>query len=298
MNMRNGSPFSTVRTEGGIISVELLGRLAQQPESLPGTAPSDYHLKPGWRLRDAINRTWTDLQGAWAAFSTELARLGTGERATTLTRERWLLPLFEGLGYGRLARSGAISVDGREYPVSHIWGVLPIHVLGADVDLDRKTKGVAGAAGASPHSMVQDLLNRSDAHLWGMVSNGRTLRVLRDNTSLTRAAYVEFDLEDLFSGQVFADFAVLWTLCHQSRFEAERPELCWAEIWVGESKRQGVRALDNLRSGFEQAIAALGGGFLAHPGNESLREALRNGELSKEDYHRQVLRPGSGSCCP
>ena len=290
MSMRSRSPFSTVRTEGGIISAELLNRLAQQPDSLPGTAPADYHQPPGWRLRDAINRSWTDLQGAWAAFSTELARLGTGERATTLTRERWLLPLFAQLGYGRLARSGAMSIDGREYPVSHIWGAVPIHLLGADVDLDRKSRGVAGAAAASPHSMVQDLLNRSDAHLWGIVSNGRTLRALRDNTSLTRAAYVEFDLEDMFNGQVFADFAILWMLCHQSRFEADRPDLCWAETWVGESKRQGVRALDNLRSGFEQAITALGGGFLAHRGNEALREALRTGALTKEDYHRQVLR--------
>ena len=94
----------------------------------------------------------------------------------------------------------------------------------------------------------------------------------------------------MFSGQVFADFAVLWMLCHQSRFEADRPELCWAETWVGESRRQGVRALDNLRSGFEQAITALGGGFLGHRGNEALREALRTGVLTKEDYHRQVLR--------
>ncbi len=290
MTMRNSSTFSTVRTEGGIISVELLGRLAQQPESLPGTAPTDYHQTGGWRLRDAINRSWTNLQGAWASFSTELARLGTGERATTVTRERWLLPLFAELGYGRLARSGAISIDGRDYPVSHMWGSVPVHLLGADVDLDRRSRGVAGAAGASPHSMVQDLLNRSGAHLWGMVSNGRVLRLLRDNTSLTRAAYVEIDLEAMFSGQVFADFVLLWTLCHQSRFEADRPELCWAERWVSESKRQGVRALDSLRSGFEKAIEALGSGFLAHPRNEPLRQALRCGELSKQDYYRQVLR--------
>ena len=34
----------------------------------------------------------------------------------------------------------------------------------------------------------------------------------------------------------------------------------------------------------------LGSGFLAHPGNAELRERLRDGELSVEDYHRQVLR--------
>ena len=288
--MANRSPFTTIRTEGGLLPVELLTRLAQQPETLSGTNPDDYHLPPGRRLRDIINRSWTDLQGAWATFETELSRLPSGERATTVTRERWLLPLFAELGYGRLARTAAVSVGGRDYPISHMWGSVPIHLLGADIELDKRTKGVAGAAGASPHSMVQEFLNRSDDHLWALLSNGRHLRILRDNTSLTRAAYVEFDLEDMFNGQVFADFAVLWMLCHQSRFEGERPDLCIEEAWVSESKQQGVRALDTLRAGFEQAITALGRGFLAHPSNAELRDLLRGGALSTENYHREILR--------
>jgi methylase of polypeptide subunit release factors len=284
------SPFTTVRSEGGLLPVDLLNRLTQTPESLPGTSPDDYHVPKGWRLRDAINRSFTELQGVWTAFQSEFAQLGLGERATTLTRERWLLPLFAELGYGRLARSSALSVEGRDYPISHIWGPVPIHLLGADIELDRRTKGVAGAAGASPHSMVQDLLNRSNAHLWAILSNGQTLRLLRDNTSLTRAAYVEFDIGDMFAGQVFADFSLLWMLCHQSRFEAERPDGCWEETWVSESKRQGVRALDHLRAGFEAAITALGAGFLAHPANTALKDRLRAGELTGDDYHRQILR--------
>ncbi len=48
--------------------------------------------------------------------------------------------------------------------------------------------------------------------------------------------------------------------------------------------------LDHLRDGVEQAIAALGSGFLAHPANASLRDRLRGGQLSTQDYYRQVLR--------
>jgi hypothetical protein len=48
--------------------------------------------------------------------------------------------------------------------------------------------------------------------------------------------------------------------------------------------------LDRLRDGVEQAIKALGGGFLAHPANAQLREKLRSGALSKQDYYRQLLR--------
>jgi methylase of polypeptide subunit release factors len=284
------SPFTTIVTEGGLLPSDLLSRLAQQPDSVTGTRPDDYHLASGRRLRDAINRSWTELQGAWEAFQAELVKVPTGERATTVTRERWLLPLFAELGFGRLPKATTITVDGREYPVSHIWGTVPIHLLGADVELDRRTRGVAGAATAAPHSMVQELLNRSDDHLWAIVTNGRRLRLLRDNTSLTRASYVEFDLEAMFPGQVFTDFAVLWLVCHQSRFEADPPELCWLERWLADVRQQGVRALDTLRSGFEKAITRLGRGFLAHPANTNLRERLRRGDLSKEEYQRQVLR--------
>jgi len=284
------SSFVTITTEGGLLSADLLDRLARQPATVSGTSPKDYHLPPGRRVRDAINRSWTELQGAWSTFEKERQRLSVAEQTTTITRERWLLPLFAELGFGRLQKSPTLSVQGRDYPISHLWGAIPIHLLGANVELDRRTKGVAGAASAAPFSMVQEFLNRSDGHLWGIVSNGRRLRLLRDNTSLTRVAYVDFDLEAMFSGQVFGDFAVLWMVCHESRFEAERPEGCWLERWLEEARQQGVRALDSLRRGFEQAIVALGSGFLSHRANTDLRDKLRRGELSVEDYQRQLLR--------
>jgi hypothetical protein len=288
--MASRSSFTTIITEGGLLPAEFLTRLAQQPDNLPGTGPDDYHLTPGRRVRDALNRSWTELQGAWDSLRGELAKLPKGERATTLTRERWLLPLFAELGFGRLPKATTVSIDGRDYPITHMWGAIPIHLLGADVELDRRTKGIAGAATAAPQSMLQEFLNRSDDHLWGLLSNGRRLRVLRDNTSLTRAAYVEFDLEAMFAGQVFSDFAVLWMVCHQSRFEADRPNLCWLELWIAEARQQGVRALDSLRAGFEQAITALGAGFLAHPSNIELKQRLRGGGLEVDDYYRMVLR--------
>ena len=38
------------------------------------------------------------------------------------------------------------------------------------------------------------------------------------------------------------------------------------------AQEQGVRALDDLRKGVEDAITALSRGFLAHPANGALRE--------------------------
>src|SRR5205823_4204808 len=79
-------------------------------------------------------------------------------------------------------------------------------------------------------------------------------------------------------------------LCHQSRLEAERPDGFWLEKWSKTAQEQGTRALDDLRNGVTEAIQKLGAGFLAYPGNRALRDRLRAGTLSKEDYYRQLLR--------
>ncbi len=226
-------------------------------------------------------------------------RSSTLDPGTSPTRERWLLPLFQELGYGRLQTARAAEIDGRTYAVSHAWvaaggdgpiQLVPIHLVGLNIDLDKRTPGVAGAAQAGPHSLLQEYLNRSDEHLWGFVSNGLRLRILRDNRSLTRQAYVEFDLEAMMNGEAYSDFALLYLLCHQSRVEGERPEECWLEKWSRAAEQQGTRALDQLRKGVEEAIGSLGAGFLAHPENAELRRRLQEGELSPHDYYRDLLR--------
>lgn len=77
------------------------------------------------------------------------AKLAESDPGTTLTRERCAVAVI---------------------PISHGWQNTPIHLVGCHVDLDARTKGVAGAARNSPHGLVQILLNRSDVHLWGGVS--------------------------------------------------------------------------------------------------------------------------------
>jgi N-6 DNA Methylase len=293
MQRRQHTIFTTVRSEGAILPADLLSRVATFDPNLPGLTSDSYYLLKTEKLNEAINRSWNRLLSAWSTFKAAREKLPEKDMGTTLTRERWLLPLFSELGYGRLLTAKAIEVNGKSYAISHGWQHTPIHLVSFRVDLDQYSRSAAGAAGSarnSPHSLVQELLNRSEEHLWAIVSNGLRLRVLRNNASLTRQAYVEFDLEAMMNGEVYADFALLWLLCHQSRVEAERPAECWLEKWSRTALEQGTRALDQLRNGVEKAITALGGGFLAHPANSALREKLRSGALGQQDYYRQVLR--------
>jgi hypothetical protein len=282
--------FTTITSEGGLLSLELLDRISERDATVAGLRPADYHLAAGERLGEMATRAWNRLAAAWKSFQASLATLPPEDPATTITRERWLSILFSELGYGRLQASPALDIGGKSYPISHVWQSVPIHLVGARIELDRRTPGVRGAAGASPHSLVQELLNRSDQYLWGMVSNGKRVRLLRDNASLVRTAYVDFDLESMMADEVFSDFVVLWLVCHESRLEGDEPERCWLERWRTEAIAAGTRALDALRGSVEKAIEALGAGFLARRGNTALHSRLRSGELSTLEYYRQVLR--------
>ncbi len=242
-----------VRVAGGLLPTELLSRIAAGV--LSGQTSSAYHLAPGETVREAANRAWAYLTGVWAAYRQAAARLPEPDRGTTLTRERWLLILLRELGYGRVSTTpaGGLAAGDKQVPISHVWEHVPMHLLGYRVELDRRTQGVAGAATSSPQSMVQELLNRSDAYLWAVLSNGLTLRLLRDSTSLVGSAYIEFDLEAIFDGELFADFVLLFSVCHESRLEVRDPEKgaasCWLEAWRTESLESGSRALNLLRDG-------------------------------------------------
>lgn len=288
--------YATVRTVGANLPPDLLARVLAGDRSLPGLTASDYHLGDGESAREAANRAWSYLTGTWATFTQALARLPDGDPAVRLTREKWLTLLFRELGYGRLPHTpaGGIVVGEHAYPVSHLWDHSPVHLLGWGVDLDKRTPGVPGAAGRAPQAMVQELLNRSEAHLWAVLSNGRQLRLLRDSTSLVGQSYVEFDLEAMFDGEVFSDFVLLFLLVHQSRVEVLSEggpaSDCWLERWRTSAEESGTRALGLLRDGVEAAIETLGTGFLRHPDNAALTARLADGDLTVEDYHRALLR--------
>ena len=295
--MSRHQPFLNIRTEGALLPSDLLSRL-MEGTNLPGLKPEDYHLGAGEKLNEAISRSWTRLLSLWSGFRKAQAALPSTDLGTTLTRERWLLQLFQELGYGRLIVASPVEIDGKTYPISHVWPgqyyQVPIHLVSFRADLDKRSEQrIQGASKASPHGMVQEYLNRSENYLWALASNGLKLLILRDNASLTRQAYVEFDLEGILDGEAYSDFRLLWLLCHQSRLEGtaqDRPETCWLEVWSKQAETEGRRALDQLRVGVQKALESLGTGFIAHKANQNLRDRLQAGELQKQDLYRQLLR--------
>jgi hypothetical protein len=142
---------------------------------------------------------------------------------------------------------------------------------------------------------AQDFLNERDDALWALVTNGQELRLLRDNPSLTRPAFLSFDLNAILNGPGdFPAFALLWRLLHASRLDLTNhasPDLSGHHsLWEAlrtRSTETGIRALTGLRPGIARAIEILGTGFLK---NQSIRDALQSGELSTHAYEQELLR--------
>lgn len=283
------SGLQAVRIIGGIVPPSLLPRLQAGDVDAASLTPASYRLAGNETIRDAAARAWSYLRGAWTAWK-DIDNPGAGA-----TRDKWLLPLLRELGYGNVpALSRGLVIDDTTYPISHAWEHVPIHLLGPNVSLDRRNPGVAGAARA-PQAMLQEALNRQDENLWAILSNGSTLRLLRDSTALAGSAYLEFDLDAIFEGDLYAEFLLLFLTAHSTRLEKRGgseagPADCWLEAWRSDAVETGTRALDRLRAGVEQALVDLGSGFLRHPDNAWLVAALRSGELSDRDYLRALLR--------
>jgi len=290
---RRATEFQTIRSEGGLLPPDLLRRVVDPACKVAGVEPTAYGLPAGERLNEAITQSWNRLCRHWAEFRGAAKDLPAGDATTGLTNDKWSLPLLRELGFGFLTTTAGPTIDGKTYAISRFSGNTAIHLVGCGVSLDHRAAGVRGAAAGNPHGLVQEFLNRSPGHLWAIVSNGISFRILRDNQALSRQSFLEFDLEAMFDGEVYSDFVLLWLIAHATRFLPRndgRPDSCWLETWSKEAAEQGVAALTDLRGGVEKALEILGQGFVSHPKNTALRDALRKGDVKLSDFHHQLLR--------
>ncbi|MFI7214264.1 Eco57I restriction-modification methylase domain-containing protein [Micromonospora maritima] len=282
--------FTAVHTIGGLLPADMLVRIADGKD-ISGTKPADYRVVGARSVRDDAERHWDWLKSIWKELRDRLPAAPEADAPADPTGSavtQWLEPLFTAFGFGVLTPIGATGItadDGaKTFPISHRWAHVPVHLAPWNAALDNPP----ATGGVPPQSLVQECLNRSDAHLWGVLTNGRQLRLLRDSNALASAAYVEFDLEAIFDGELFSEFVLLYRLLHVSRFavgEGAAPSTCWLEKWRTEAISSGVRALEQLRKGVQEAITTLGTGFLRHPDNQRLRE-----DLDVQAFHNALLR--------
>lgn len=274
--------FEALSIEGGLLPPEWLAKVAHLQSQNQGEV--DYNIPKGLNLRDEIGRYYRIAQGLWSDYKSDQDAPG------------FILGFLKGcLGFDDIITVEPITLKDRVYPVTQCasTGKVPIVIATKEEALDIPSIRFGdGLRKRTAFGLCQEYLNTSEEVLWGIVSNGDVLRILRDNSSLTKPAWIEVDVKRIFEEELFADFAAFWLICHRSRFGAptQLSHECIIEKWREASRTEGIRANDQLRVGVEAAIEILGQGFLSFEGNMELRESLQKGTLSVLAYFQELLR--------
>ncbi|MBE7563902.1 N-6 DNA methylase [Acidithiobacillus sp. HP-6] len=295
---RHHLAFATLRLEGGLFLPDQLEKAALGAAQFQSEA--DYHTPKGLKLKDDISRAFQIATAQWKSFADQFERSDVDVGA--LTRHFVQEILRDAFGYNHIAPVTGLSVGDQHYPVTFLAGALPVvvapHTLGLDAADPRFAVAGNGARKKTAFQLAQEFLNASPDQTWAIVSNGRQLRLLRDADTLTRPSFLEVDLQDLLGGARYAEFANVWRLLHASR--APQPAIppesgeqlgpCIWEQWRVAGQEEGTRVREGLRQGVTEALLIFGEGFIQHPANEALRQALDTGTLSADAYFQQLLR--------
>ncbi|MHC5853953.1 Eco57I restriction-modification methylase domain-containing protein [Nostoc sp.] len=288
--------LTALQIEGNLLAPDMTAQMLEG--SIKGQSPEDFGFNKTDKLADEIATAWGDAKAYWAAFQRALARLDENNSATTITRELWTVPLLQSLGYEPVYTATAEVVEGQTYAISHRAepgeNKPPIHIIGCRLEIDKRPP--SGTPRLSAHALVQEYLNKTE-HLWAIATNGYRWRLLRDSSLMTRLTYIEFDLEQILSGENFAEFGLFYRLFHRSRLPEgmDDADKCLLEYYHQEAIQQGGRVREKLRDGVEKALVQLGNGFIQHPQNEGLRQKLGiipnyEAEVTNYEFYRQLLR--------
>lgn len=281
--------YPTISIQGSILLSDILDKIAVESE-FKGQKPTDFGLPKKGSVKDEINIAWSTANALWKSFVRQKEKIKKDETGTTLTRNSFVLPLLSQLGYN-LEINRADIVNDKSYAISHRDNVLkgfPVHIMGFNDSLDQKRS--SGGPRMSPHALMQEYLNVTE-HLYGIITNGNQLRLLRDSTRLIKLSYLEFDLQQMFEEEHFADFALLFRLLHATRMPKDIDSAAESliETYHLDSLESGTRIRNGLSEAVEKALKILADGFLSNSANTELLQQINKEEVTGEQFYKDLL---------
>jgi len=198
--------WPSLTLEGNLIDPAMVAQIYSYDAS--EQSADDYRIRKGLTVREEISTAFRVGQSHFDAFS-KIA--SPSAEATKRFCKAFLEQTF---GFDDLAPGDGVAafVAGGRIPI--------VVVPPSEEKLDRRSPTLSVDRTRSPAFALQDYLNDHDDALWGLVTNGTQIRLMRDNASLTRPAYIEADLAQIFQNEDAASFSVLWLLIHRTRFGA------------------------------------------------------------------------------
>ena len=288
--------YTSIHIYGHLLSDDILHSI-ERDNTFEGNRQADFGIDTS--VTAAIDYAWSSLRSAYNYYK-ERSTLNDpyGTRRSRDLMER----LLGDLGYSLQRQATNVVTDTGSFAITYLSDNLagfPIKVEGdltgdANIDtldkcsLDFRAKGERRQK--SPHAIMLEYLNSTE-NIYGIVANGRTLRLIRNSGQLVKLTYIEFDIRRMVEEDKYAEFCLMFRLLHSSRFGRHGDEQPIMERYFNLSIESGNRIRDGLSQAVQRAMEIIGTALVANQGegNDRLRQAIADGSYSAADLNKELI---------
>lgn len=288
--------YTSIHIYGHLLSDDILHEI-ETDANMVGNREQDFNLDVN--LTAKIDNAWSSLRNDWSLFcGRNLIRDPYGTKSVRRLMERF----FSSLDYQLNYQPHNVEVGERSFDITYLAPELdnmPVIIVGdktGDVQLDTLDKctldirAKGGRRQKSPHATMLDYLNNTE-HVYGIVTNGQVLRIIRNTGQLVKLTYAEFDLLRMVEEDHYAEFVLMFRLLHSSRFIHTGDDPCVLEQWFNRSVESGNRIRAGLSDAVQKAMEILGLAIVCGEGdgNKVFREAFLDGKVNAAELNKELI---------
>ena len=294
--------YTSIHIYGHLLSDDILHNI-ERDNTYEGNREQDFAMDIP--VSAAIDYVWSSLRNDWSFYKERAGneRLVNKDPYGTRRARDLMERLLQSLGYTLDRQATNIEVAGTGYDITYTCqqlGKMPFIVIGENISadgsidtldkcsLDYRAKG--GMRKKSAHATMLEYLNATE-NVYGIISNGQILRLIRNSGQLVKLTYIEFDLRRMLEEDKYTEFCLMFRLLHASRFHASGDEPCAMERWFNMSIESGNRIRNGLSLAVQKTMETIGNAVLTSEGkgNEALRHAFTEGSMDAAKLNKELI---------
>lgn len=294
--------YTSIHIYGHLLSDDILHNI-ERDNTYEGNREQDFAMDIP--VSAAIDYVWSSLRNDWSFYKERAnnERLVNKDPYGTRRARDLMERLLQSLGYSLDRQATNIEVAGTGYDITYTCqplGKMPFIVIGENISadgsietldkcsLDYRAKG--GMRKKSAHATMLEYLNATE-NVYGIISNGQVLRLIRNSGQLVKLTYIEFDLRRMLEEDKYTEFCLMFRLLHASRFHAGGDEPCVMEHWFNMSIESGNRIRNGLSLAVQKTMETIGNAVLTSEGkgNEDLRKAFTEGTMDAAKLNKELI---------
>ena len=294
--------YTSIHIYGHLLSDDTLHNI-ERDNMLIGNRDQDFGMDIS--VSSAIDYVWSSLRNDWNFYKERAGneRLVNKDPYGTRRARDLMERLLQSLGYKLDRQVANIEVAGTGYDISYTCtdlGNMPFVIIGENIttdgsintldkcSLDYRAKG--NMRKKSAHATMLEYLNATE-NVYGIISNGQILRIIRNSGQLVKLTYIEFDLRRMLEEDKYTEFCLMFRLLHASRFRTSGDEPCVLERWFNMSIESGNRIRNGLSRAVQTTMETIGNAVLTSKGegNDALRRAFADGTMDAARLNKELI---------